>query len=494
MRLTPVDNAGQILIINTFLAWFLTNVGDFAGAEAAISEARARVPETYDWTSGREWGPVTRAEVPNHEGQILLGQGRYEEAEAKLREAIGIVEKDIARGGNSASLNSAGQPLGEVRLRSKSTFEVRLSLALSGQDRLAEAESHARSALKSYLRNFGRHSDRAAFALSALVQILTAQGRFEEAEQLARARVEIFEQMGAGSNSLTLAKAQDILGDSLMGQSRWSEALAEFEKIERVFAGDAATFNRTFARNPNRGLAYLKAGRNQDALRVAEEAADGTAFVLGEDHYESAEARGILAMAYVASGQTDQAFDAFGASIPILLQRSRASDSRTGMATTRDQRLRLIINAYVELLVELIGTDAEAARGIDAGAEAFRVAEVARSRLVQQALISSGARAALPDPELSDLARREQDAQKRIAALYGLLADNPSGSAATNLRGAIDRLRGARAALIEEIEARFPAYADLINPNPASIEDARAALVNVPSGRAATHFRGLHPA
>ena len=87
------------------------------------------------------------------------------------------------------------------------------------------------------------------------------------------------------------------------------------------------------------------------------------------------------------------------------------------------------------------------------------------------------------DPTLADLVRREQDAQKQVSALYGLLAnllsaptDQRDPRAVQNLRTGIDRLRGARAALMEEIEARFPDYADLINPKPATVEQARAPL------------------
>ena len=120
---------------------------------------------------------------------------------------------------------------------------------------------------------------------------------------------------------------------------------------------------------------------------------------------------------------------------------------------------------------------------IDAAAEAFLLAEVARSRSVQRALAASGVRAAAGNPELAGLVRRDQDNRKRIAALYSVLSDalsRPSdqhnSKTLASLRSAIGKLEGALLALRREIEARFPAYAELINPKPVTIEGARGAL------------------
>ena len=106
-----------------------------------------------------------------------------------------------------------------------------------------------------------------------------------------------------------------------------------------------------------------------------------------------------------------------------------------------------------------------------------------RSRSVQTALAASGARAAAGDGDLAELVRREQDARKQISAMYGLLGnalslstDQQNPASILSLRTRIDSLRGARAALAEEIEQRFPEYAELINPKPATIAKVQASL------------------
>ena len=141
--------------------------------------------------------------------------------------------------------------------------------------------------------------------------------------------------------------------------------------------------------------------------------------------------------------------------------------------------MALILEAYISLLSDTIGTPLDEKSG--AAAEAFRIADIARSRLVLEALAASGARAAAGNAEMADLIRREQDAQKQISALYGLLAnvraaptDQQDPKAVHALRVRIDRLRSARGALGKEIEKRFPAYARLVNPKPATVAQAQS--------------------
>ena len=141
----------------------------------------------------------------------------------------------------------------------------------------------------------------------------------------------------------------------------------------------------------------------------------------------------------------------------------------------RGQRQLMILDGYISALA--------ASNDTASHEEAFRIADIARAQAVQGALAASGARAAARDPGLADLARREQDAQSQIGAIYGALTtqfDLPAAernSAVINrLRARIDDLRAARAAIASEIEKRFPAYAELISPKPATIAQARALL------------------
>jgi CHAT domain-containing protein len=81
------------------------------------------------------------------------------------------------------------------------------------------------------------------------------------------------------------------------------------------------------------------------------------------------------------------------------------------------------------------------------------------------------------------LVRQEQDAQKQVSSLQGMLTnalasppDQQDQAALRTLRTQVDTLRAARAKVREEIERRFPDYVNLIDPRPATVEQARKDL------------------
>jgi hypothetical protein len=145
-----------------------------------------------------------------------------------------------------------------------------------------------------------------------------------------------------------------------------------------------------------------------------------------------------------------------------------------------DHRFAVLLDSYIGLLADIKGTPLEREAGIDGAAEAFRLADAARGRSVQRALNASAARASAHSPALADLVRREQDARKQINALHGLLAnllsqpsDQQDPKAVADLRSRIDTLRRALETLTTQIEKDFPAYAELINPQPVTVDRAR---------------------
>ena len=357
------------------------------------------------------------------------------------------------------------------------------ALTLTRLGRLAEAEAAAREGVLSQLRIYGRYSGQTVEGLGALTEVLNEQRRSGDAIKLASITVEIYERMGAERDSTTLAVARRTLADAYVGPGRWNEALKQFNEIEAALSSDPKTFRRLFANNLNWAMALFGSGRITEALAIARAAHAHKQQDLGAKHYESAEALGLLAAFQAASGDTGAALSGFRRAIPILLTRSRQSDDDSESKSTKGQRLGFVLESYIDLLAGIQGSKLERATGIDAAAEAFRIGDVARSRAVQEALVASGARAAAANPELADLLRREQDAQMQIAALFGRLASLlslPPGQrdpkVVNSLRTRIDDLRGARAALAKEIEARFPEYADLVNPKPATVAKVQARL------------------
>ncbi len=108
------------------------------------------------------------------------------------------------------------------------------------------------------------------------------------------------------------------------------------------------------------------------------------------------------------------------------------------------------------------------------------MADLARGSGVQRALTASAARANIRDPQLAELARKEQDTQRRIGSLESILSSLMSAppeeqlpAIQAKMKVDISNLKADRAKFKKEIEQKFPEYADLVNPKPATLEKTR---------------------
>lgn len=453
--------------------------GDLAGAREAIAAAE-RGLETVP--PRQQKSPGFAALLPNWEAAVLRAKaevaaatGNYEDAERHARAALAATERMLAREAEARRIAPELPPYRNAVIVARQ----RLGKVLLAAGRPTEAEAEYRAALAEALRQFGRDSGRTANALVGLASAIYEQGRRNEARQLADAALEILARLGRTTHSRLAATAHVFRAEALAAGGDAGATLSAWEAARAVFPDDPGERFRHVEARPGFVLAQLAAGRTAEALPLAERAARIKRQRYGDRSYEAAEARGILAMALVRAGRAQRALDEFRAAVPILLQRSQQSEIE-GVDTERDRRVQQIVEAYIDLLGR---GSPKLLSGIDAPAEAFRLADAVRARGVQSALAASAARASIRDPELARLVRQEQDAQKRIGAHFGLLgkilsspADQQDKAATEALRAGIERLRDARAALREEIERRFPDYASLIDPRAASLAEAQKLL------------------
>src|SRR5207237_4752616 len=111
---------------------------------------------------------------------------------------------------------------------------------------------------------------------------------------------------------------------------------------------------------------------------------DRTRATVGDGHTRTSEIRGLLAMAHAARGEPARALADFADATRVLLDRTVEVDDETMTRPAREQRLRLILGSYIGLLASIRGTAEERRAGIDAAAEGFRLADVARGTRVQR--------------------------------------------------------------------------------------------------------------
>jgi len=438
--------------------------GDLVTAEAVIRKATAVLAEERR-TKPPNIVALSTGIVAGGEASVFEINGKLAEAEKARREGIAAMES------NENLATSFVLHL----------HRGRLARVIARQGRLVEAEVEARKALLASLDRFGRYSPYTASILHELASIILAQGRYTDAEALERATLDIYANLGRSEEAnVHIARTRRGLASALGAQGRWVDALAEYEAIRRGLQ-DEELFRRLIESDPDYLRTLLNVGREREAVPLLMKAVKRSTEHSGANSFDTVTYRGLLAIAHTAIGDRLSALREFAAAIPTLSMPSLDIDDDPQTRLDHDRRVGQILNAYVGLLWDVRGT--REAGSLDVAAEAFRVADAARSRSVERALDASTARTAAKTPELRDLVRREQDARMQLSALRRLLADvlgRPSdpqqGRFLADLRGRIEALSQAHQTVRRQIERDFPDYSKLLNPLPATIAQVRDSL------------------
>ncbi|MGQ0675656.1 MAG: tetratricopeptide repeat protein, partial [Rhodospirillales bacterium] len=414
----PRNQRGRVVSFYGLMGRYAAQIGDIPAAERALEKAKdAFVDVQLAAKTGRANTPPER--MAAMEANLLCGQsvvyglrGQHARAEELQRRCLTLAESTPA---------FADSPFVGTR-------HLELARLAMAQGRLGDAENEARTGLVSMQRMRGASGPLVAQSLSVLSVVLAEQGRAAEAELLARKAIELVRTGGGKAHG----GIRMNLANTLAAQGKWAEAEEHIQGFLKNVAEDPAAGQNALNRNPWLPIIMVKTGKAGEAAKTLDALIARRAKMLGERHYATAEARGQLGMALLETGKREEARKAFAAAVPILLQRSRETDDDAGIAA-RDQRVRLVLEAYMRLLSET--------KAPGDGAEAFRLAEAARGRTVERALAASAARMAASNPQLAELARKEQDLQQQVSGLNSLLANAISAKAEDQNAEAIKGLR-----------------------------------------------------
>ncbi len=447
--------------------------GDVPTAEAYLQKARALQARSQSWQNVDSFRSAWAAIVEEMSGRVSEARGKYSAAEASYRRAR-------IYWANATAVSQSWPsppPLQQMQLSVdfNQAYEGRVKLA---QGRWAEGEADIRKALLAHLKSVGKYSADTPTFLNFLARALMEQGRYREAEMLARTSVGIFEELGYQDDTQAMVVALGLVIGTLSLQQKYAEEKQLFARV------DAATRNWDPGRVGQLGLensrAYMEyfAGDVERGIAIARGYVARMKDRFGVKHFNYALARGVLAVGLTRTGRSEEALAEFRAAMPFLLTVSREDeDDDQSAVAARDQRLTAVIEHYMFLLSRMQATSAEAA------VESFRVADVVRGRSVQKALSASSARSAVRDPALAELLRKEQDlvkqVQAEVATLNNTLALPPEErdeKAVRELNLQIDKLRTERNRARQEIARRFPNYTDLIDPRPPTVDEIKAAL------------------
>jgi len=408
------------------------------------------------------------------EFRALQIEGRAQAAEPYIREAIRIFEASTSERERVGWFLGTAPPTYDVRSRRFLAFNLAL------QDRFLEAEIELRFTLEQGLKQRGKRHGETVAAIRDLGRVVALQGRQEEAEALLRAAFSIQAGFNAPLRWRPAVEIRKYLGATLIAQRKWRQAMAEFDAIAGDWSRSAAVNAASLYGDTLVAWALLRTGRTDEARRYAAAAFEWRREAYGPGHRRTAEALAVLAAVQAQLGERQAAVANFEEANRILLAGNwRESGEGT---TAPDQEFAAATEAQLSLLAD-VAVGVPKGQPDDLSRRAFRLADAVQVRGAQRALAAASARLALQDPDLADLARREQDAETqarvRLRSLSTLMAAAPGQRdelLVATLRAQIDELSAAGAVLRAEIERRHPEYERLTRPQPATVDQAQAAL------------------
>jgi len=462
--------AGGLKVKNeSMLVALYTDAGKIALATRKMAEVEQLLGDTKRFAPPDKWRYVWFPRALLAKARLMQSMGRYGKAATLLRASLKLITEANKRG--------LDNDYGPAHIDN-----IRRNLAVNylHQGRIVEAEIEARRALLDALSTAGKYSGRTPPNLMALVVVLREQGRIEEATKLSTAAIEIMQTMGHQDSSVGMVKAKQVLASALVQAGDTDAALKIYDGLAQSLGSGSEIYRRTLLRDNDWMLALVLAGRQDEAIPIIQES-----LKRDEEKSKSNKMRkGILAMALARAGKSSEAQALFRQTVPKLIAASDdQQDEDYASSTSRAFRTTAILEGNIGLLADLAekaGNDGEKQQ---LGAEALRIADAARGRLVQNAVAAASARANVRNPKLAELIRSEQDARKRITAQSGVLAgvlamptDQQDQNEVASLRESIETLRAAADSLEKEIRRGFPDYAALLNPPAPDIDGLRKAL------------------
>jgi CHAT domain-containing protein len=465
---------GKLFGLNFTLVLSFIKSGDIGKAESYAERNRSLLTESQRWPVFPIYGMAWQALVEDGNARIQESRGRYSQAEGAYHKASILYKNSMKTYAQWESRPAEGE----------AERFADWALALEGrtkvkQGRVGEGETDVRRALLSRLSKSGKfHADTAGI-LAVLVYVIQEQGRYQEAEQLQRQVIGIYQGLGYGVESGQMVNAQSFLAQILNLRGQYDAASKLYDQIDVWTANWEPSRRESISGGLPRVAVMLAQGNNDNALEIAQRTYERERQRSGDKSFNTALSRGFHAIALARKGKTQESLQAFKESLPVLLAISGNGDDDSGTtAAARESRVRFVIEAYLRLLSR--NPSIVPASAID---ETFGYADVLRGQSVQRALQASSARSAVKDPALAQLVRASQDIEKQIGATVAMLnnlltlpASEREETALTGTQAEIARLQAARAQILKDIAKKFPSYGDLVNPAPPSPADLQKQL------------------
>jgi CHAT domain-containing protein len=470
------QSKGKLFGLNFSMLASLVRGGDPNAAESYAGRNRSLLAEAQRWSVFPIYGMAWQALVEDGNARIEESHGRFAQAEIAYHKA------SILYTGSMKTFAQWESRPAEGEMERHADW----ALALEGrakvkQGRVGEGEADVRRALLSRLSKSGKfHADTAGI-LAVLVYVIQEQGRYQEAEQLQRQVIGIYQGLGYGVDSSQLINAQLFLAQILNLRGQYDAASKLYDQIDVWTAKWEPSRREAISGGLARIAVMLSQGDNDNAVEIAQRTYERERQRSGDKSFNTALSRGFHAIALARKGNATESLQAFKESLPVLLSVSGGGDDDSGTtAAARESRIRFVIEGYLRLLSR--NPTIVPANVIE---ETFGYADVLRGQSVQRALQASSVRSATNDPVLAQLVRTAQDIDKKIGAAVGALnnllalpTSERDEKSVASTEAEIARLQATRAQGLKDIARKFPSYGDLVNPplpSPADLQKQLAA-------------------
>lgn len=495
LKKNPANLLGWHLSLNMLLGGAHRFMGDLEAAQAALREVDSTLVILRRSPAWNEFGDGWTSQAERARGEFQMATGSLAAAELSFARALRAIDAKLAaidRGAYAGSTRPVHNK--NQNLFGKALILQRMGWALFAQRKLPEAEYYLRSALRIYLNVGRRNSSHVAGVLSQISSCVSEQGRTDESLLLARYAVQISEESGLSPTSLASVLARRGLATSLVNAEKYKEAMDQFQKIRALLNSESGSKEGVkWVNDLDEVIARVYGNDAATAEKIVQQMHQANLKVNGPKHPRTAWTQAFLGVSLGAQGKFAEARQAFDAAVPVLVDQARNDSENQTISLKAQKRFNMVMESYIEALFNAASSNPAAAK--DLVAQAFQFADMARGSAVQRALTQSTARSNIKDKRLEELARKEQDLQRRMNSLNELLAalsaappERQLPAVQNKMKADVETLKTERNAVKKEIENRFPEYFDLVEPKPITV--ARTSKILKPNEVLITWYFG----
>ena len=487
----PSNNWGQYLGYVANLSRIYAQIGDFEESEKYLRDANATLTAIRRGSNYSKYGFSWNRSFFNAQGELAFQKGRFLEAEVAFKKGIQVYEAGMedyektfltagdglgvpGLGGNS---NSGNPNSGKDALESS---YIRLSETLLKLRKVNEAEYFAREALKKSLARTGKASLATSRGLRQLANVMLSRERNKDAIYLLDQSLKGLQEAGVTAESIQLAVTKKTMASALISDDRYSEALKIYSELESTVKTYPETGRFVDVNSPDRVLALIRTGDFSYAENTARSLVNQIESRTGKTSKETTQAKLLLASTLADQHKDEAAQMLFASSINDFIEQEREASSDSEGISTKEKKF---LAGYVESYLAVLSRAFQKNPSPKLLNETFILGDLARSSNVQRALSASTARANITDLRLSKLVREEQDLNQQIVFLTKFskeLAMQPASEQSpqiqAKMKADIEQLRkdAKRATMLIGLD--FPAYAELINPKPITLDKIRKTI------------------